>query len=308
MDAKAQIKETARRLGMDLCGVASIDRFAESPPGKHPTELLPGCRSVIVVAKRLLDGVVQANFRAYEDGMYGMKGLWGTYGYTMLPNFELTYVCYALANFIEHELGEVATPLSTGPMTNGAQISIRHSAVAAGLGEFGWLGIVLTPEFGARQRFGVVLTTAELEPDPMYDGPKLCDPEKCGICTKVCPVQALSKYGEREPKHVHMGGKTYDYCHIDMVRCLIAEYAMTKGLDGKDDYIDTLDADYAKLAEAQAAMPISEAGLQHTESWHCGKCQVYCPAGNWNEHYKKRGLSRGVGAVKKVDPLGGKKE
>ena len=180
--------------------------------------------------------------------------------------------------------------------------------MAAGLGEFGWLGIVLTPEFGARQRFGVVLTTAELEPDPMYDGPKLCDPEKCGICTKVCPVQALSKYGEREPKHVHMGGKTYDYCHIDMVRCLIAEYAMTKGLDGKDDYIDTLDADYAKLAEAQAAMPISEAGLQHTESWHCGKCQVSCPAGNWNEHYKKRGLSRGVGAVKKVDPLGGKKE
>ena len=131
---------------------------------------------------------------------------------------------------------------------------------------------------------------------------------RCGICTKVCPVQALSKPGEGEPKHVSMGGKSYDYCRIDMVRCLVAEYAMTKGLNGKADYTDKLDMSFEELAKVQASMPISEAGLQHTESWHCGKCQVYCPAGNWGERYKKRGLSRGVGAIKKVDPLGGGKE
>jgi epoxyqueuosine reductase QueG len=49
------------------------------------------------------------------------------------------------------------------------------------------MSIVLTPEFGPRNRFGVILTTAEIEPDPMYDGPKLCDPTKCDICVKSCP-------------------------------------------------------------------------------------------------------------------------
>lgn len=302
MDVKQRIKDTAAKYGIELCGIASIDRFAESPAGKHPTDILPGCKSVIVIGKRILDGVVQANFRCYEDGRNDLKGLWGTYGYTMLPNFELTYVCYAIANFVEHELCAIATPLSTGPMTNGAQISLRHSAVAAGLGEFGWLGIALTPEYGPRVRFGVILTTAEIEPDPMYDGPKLCDPKKCGICTKLCPTQALSKYGEdTNPKVVHMGGKTYEYCNVNVFRCLIAEYAMTKKLGGKEDYVDSYDVTPDEFAAAQAKMPISDVGLQHTDSWHCGICQVYCPVGNWGERYKKTGLSGGAGNVKKVD-------
>lgn len=301
MDNKKLIKDTAAKYGIELCGIAGIDRFAESPAGRHPRDILPGCKSVIVIGKRILDGVVQANFRCYEDGREDLKGLWGTYGYAMLPNFELTYICYALANVIEHELGEIATPLSTGPMTNGTQISLRHSAVAAGLGEFGWMGIVLTPEYGARVRFGVILTTAELEPDPMYSGERLCKPEKCGICTKLCPTQALSKYGEdKSPKVVHIGGKTYEYCNVNMVRCLISEYAMTKALGGKENYVDSYDIGYSELIEAQKRMPISELGLQHTESWHCGKCQVYCPVGNWGEKYKKTGLSKGAGNILEV--------
>ena len=115
MDIKATIKEHVKRVGMDLCGIASIDRFAESPKGKHPTEILPGCKSVIVVGIGLLDGVIQANFRAFEQGRNDLKGLYGTYGYAMLPNFELTYACYSTAKFIERNFGEVATPLSTGP-------------------------------------------------------------------------------------------------------------------------------------------------------------------------------------------------
>ena len=40
-------------------------------------------------------------------------------------------------------------------------------------------------------------------------------------------------------------------------------------------------------------MPVEEVGLQHHSSWHCGKCQSYCPVGNWGEKFKKRGLSAG---------------
>ena len=294
MDIKTLVQTTAKRLGMDLCGIASVDRFAESPAGKHPTEVLPGCKSVIVIGTRLLDGVIQANFRAYENGREDLKGLYGTYGYTMLPNFALTYACYGVAQAIERETGEVATPLSTGPMTNGAQISIRHAAVAAGLGEFGWLGIVLTPEFGPRNRFGVILTTAEIEPDPMYDGPKLCNPEVCRVCTTCCPGGALSRPGEKD-KTCTLGDRTYTYGTVDVARCFSVEYAMRKEYGGAEDLVPH-DVTYPEMAAALAKMPITERGLQHKDSWHCGKCLSYCPTGEWFKKFHDRGLSEGFRA------------
>jgi len=298
---KTEIKEYAQSLNMDLCGVSSIDRFATSPKGKHPCDTLPGCKSVIVVGVALLDGIVQANFRDFEDGRHDLKGLYGQYGYSILPNFELTNAVYQIARRIERITHEVATPCSTGPMTNGNQISLRHAAVAAGLGQFGWLGIVLSPEFGPRNRFGAILTTLELEPDLMYDGPPLCNVEKCGICTKVCPTEALSKYGSGVYQHVEIGGKTYDYCVTDMPKCFVAEHAMTKTFGGRDDYFDYESNKNPSLGDVFSVlenMPISESGLQHHESHHCGKCLSYCPAGNWNEKFHKRGLSSGAGAIK----------
>jgi epoxyqueuosine reductase QueG len=205
MNIKQSIIETALNAGMDMCKIASIDRFATSQSGKHPTDVLPGCKSVIVIGVRLLDGIVQANFRAFENGRGDLKGLYGTYGYSMLPNFELTYACYAVAQFIERNTGETATPCSTGPMTNGAQISIRHAAVAAGLGEFGWMSIVLTPEFGEKQ-IGVILTNCGAGTDPCTTA-RSCAIRIRGICTNVCPTKALSKYGEKEARVVEMGGK-----------------------------------------------------------------------------------------------------
>ena len=294
MTAKEQIKKLALDLGMDLCGVASMDRFDGSPEGKHPESILPGCKSAIVIGVRLLDGATQINFRAFEEGRRDLKGIYGTYGYAMLPNFELTYVCYALSQYIEREYGEVATPCSTGPMTNGAQLSLRHAAVAAGLGEFGWMDLVLTPQFGPRNRFGVILTTLELEPDPMYDGERLCQPEKCGICAKVCPVGAINKYGEGETKCVDMGGKHYEYCNLDTNKCQLGTLGMKKALGGREDYVETDEPTLMDIIEGQQRMPVEEIGLQHHSSWHCGKCQSYCPVGNWNEKFKKRGLSKGA--------------
>ena len=291
---KEQIKDAATSLGVDMCGIAGVEIFNSSPEGTHPCDILPGCKSVIVVGVRLLDGVVQANFRAFEDGRSNLKGIYGTYGYTMLPNFELTYVCYAVARHIERNSSAYATPCSTGPMTNGNQISIRHAAVAAGLGQFGHMSIVLTPDYGPRVRFGVVLTTLELPQDPMYNGPPLCNPEKCNVCAKVCPTGAISPYGAKEPEHVAIGDKTYDYPLVNRPKCLKALQAMTKELGGSGDYLLEAEPTMEDLVEAERRMPIDARGLQHITSWNCGRCQAYCPAGNWGERYKAKGLSKGA--------------
>ena len=294
MDIKERIKEAAYASGMDMCGVSGIDRFKEALPGKHPCDILPGCKSVIVIGIGLLDGALQSNFRAFEDGRHDLKGIYGTYAYTIFPNFHLAHSCYVVARFIEKELKSIATPCSTGPLTNGMQISIKHAAVAAGLAEFGWSGIVLSPEFGPRNRFGVILTTAELEPDPIYNGKRLCNPEKCGICTKVCPSQALSLYGGTdEISVVNMDGHRYEYRKFDMAKCYSTCVAMRKEYGGADDYLTAENPTMDDFWEAAGRMPFDD-GLQNHATWHCGKCQAYCPAGNWAEHFKKTGLSRGA--------------
>ena len=291
MDIKNMIRETAKAHGMDMCGFAGIDRFSESPPGRNPTETLPGCKSVVVVGVRLLEGVVQTNFRAYEDSRFDLKGVYGTYGYAMLPNFALTYACYGVAQAIERTLGVTATPLSTGPMTNGNQISIRHSAVAAGLGEFGWLSIVLTPQFGPRNRFGVILTTAEIEPDPLYSGPKLCDPEKCTVCTDVCPTKAIGLYGSEDTRSCKLG----TYGKVSFSRCQVAAEGLRKEFGGSQDWIDKRDASDEDIDKARSKMPIMDRGLQHHETHHCGLCLSYCPVGNWKEKFLDKELSAGAG-------------
>ena len=296
MITKDQLKDFALSLDMDMVGVANTARFSDAPEGRKPEDILPGCKSVIAIGVGLLDGIIQANFRAFEDGRRDLKGLYGTYGYSTLPNFALTYACYAIGRYIEKNTGAIATPCSTGPMTNGAQMSLRHAAVAAGLGVIGWSGLLLTPNYGPRNRFGVILTTLEIEPDPMYDGPAICNPGSCGICNRACPTGAISKFGEEPSYRSYIDGKETHYCKINLIKCQIATLGMKKEHGGRDDYITSDDPTREEFGEALAKMPISPAGLQHIDAHNCGVCLTYCPAGNWNDHFMKTGLTKGVPA------------
>ena len=70
-------------------------------------------------------------------------------------------------------------------------ISHRHAATRAGLGEFGYNNIVLTPEFGPRQRFNTIVTAAELVPDPLISQP-LCLRDDCRLCLQACYMDAIA--------------------------------------------------------------------------------------------------------------------
>jgi len=288
MNVEKSIKQRAHQIGMDLCGIAPVSRFEGAPKGTHPCDFLPGCKSVIVIGVRLADGVIQAVMRNFEDGNRMAQGIYGTYGYVVAPNFHLLYSVYDIAQFVERTTGYAATPTQVGPLATGMSISQRHAAVAAGLGEFGWMSIVLTPQFGPRNRFGSILTTMEFEPDPMYSGPRLCDPTRCTVCTTVCPTGALSKFGEKEARRVTYhdkgGDKVYEYCHVNMTRCRIAAHALMKKTGGKEDLVTSLDATPEEVNEAcKKTMP---EGLQDSPTWKCGKCLTYCPAGNWKGKFK----------------------
>lgn len=85
---------------------------------------------------------------------------------------------------------DFSRPVESGRPAPDIMIHLRIAGFLAGLGEIGFSKTFLTPEFGPRQRLGVVLTDLELEPDPMYNGPKLCN--RCMACMKACPGNAFN--------------------------------------------------------------------------------------------------------------------
>ncbi len=68
----------------------------------------------------------------------------------------------------------------------------------AGLGEFGRMGLLMTPRLGPRVRLGVVTTDLPLIPDTPTQDPSVID--FCTICNKcatVCPAEAIP-FGDRQ--------------------------------------------------------------------------------------------------------------
>ena len=281
---------------MDKVGIASIDRFNESPEGMHPTDFLPGCKSVIAFCTRLPDGAVNATYRTFEDQEYDIHGIYGAYGYVGAPNYKLLWANYKISRFVERLTGCTAMPNTAGPTHGAKMMSLRHCAYAAGLGEFGWNSLLLTPEFGPRNRFGAVLTTAELTPDPMYGGPRLCDPSKCHVCEKMCPTGAIPPYREGEGRIVCSGGKEVAYSQINWAKCRLmchgtrAEYNESGHDIVPREKTDPLDEELDGIAR-YFSKNLRQNFHQHNPTWKCGNCLTYCPVGNWRERFGKTGLS-----------------
>jgi epoxyqueuosine reductase QueG len=87
--------------------------------------------------------------------------------------------------------------------------SHRYAGVACGLGQLGWSSNLMTPQFGSAVYLASILTSAELEADPLIDA-NPCD--KCKLCTAACPVEMISTTEEttvaitgREYKHGKKG-------------------------------------------------------------------------------------------------------
>jgi epoxyqueuosine reductase len=213
MDMTAShVKEIAQGLGADLCGIASVDRFSGAPAGAHPRDTLPECRSVIVVAKRFLNGTTRCD---------------STIPYTIVRNllsgimdrltFDLSYELERLG-FTGVPTGAIG-PTNADPLTGRFMglISLKHAAELAGLGRIGKNTLLVNDRFGNMIWLGAVITDAPLEPDPLavYEA---CH-EGCEACINACPVKALgdSKMNQiacwQHAFGAHLGGEWRIKCH-----------------------------------------------------------------------------------------------
>jgi epoxyqueuosine reductase len=120
------------------------------------------------------------------------------------------YQCGMEAFRVYKALGDVVLPMTDWLKERGYKAEAHHPfggkllypvhAVVAGLGVVGRLGLILTPEFGPRQRFGMITTDADLPATKSTRNLEkvihACD--KCSACIQNCPA-ALPNPTERVP-------------------------------------------------------------------------------------------------------------
>jgi len=284
--------------GADAVGFAPVERFAEAPEGTGPRDYLPDAECVVSIGMHIQDGICDVWGEYTQPGKTIAPYLFFGYG---LTNLELSRIANNAAKRLEYEgFKSFAFPptwaigsyrsLGTDNDAWRADFSHRHAAVAAGLGEFGRSGLVLTPVYGSRMRFISILTSAPLTPTPLYDGPPLCQPERCGDrCTRVCPTNAFDFDDRRE---VHMEGHTFSYLKADVHRCSYGVLGYAKGsgaINGidipppDDDGMQGNGADFEWLEN----LPDQRRGpdwLLRQSCFgiicgdFCGKCLHQCPA------------------------------
>jgi len=295
--------------GADLVGIAPVERFADAPEGHKPTDFLPECKSVISIAMHIFQGMGDVWGEYDEPGKTITPYLFYGYG---LTNIESSRLSNRMAKQLEYLGYKTLCFMPTWTCTQykyfeemvqaneyRAEFSHRHAAVAAGIAEFGWSGLALTPEFGAMQRYNSILTSAELEPTPLYDGPALCQKDKCNTkCARICPADAIS---ENKPQSLTIDGRRISYGVHDNVRCVYAIVGMIKGSGGRSEVkipdgpgrLEHFYADYRsdKINTFDRKMLDNCFGIICGD--FCGKCLHQCPSKSLSEkEIKDHDLSR----------------
>jgi len=218
------VKELAYKLGADLVGVANIERFENAPIRMSPQGILPSAKSVIVCAVHHPDAAIELDGEIHPQVL-------GPYRIQYIMNDKLDVLSFRIARMLD-DLGFATVPIASSNIWRyrgykdmdavfAPDMSHIYAAVCAGLGELGWNGLCITPEYGARNRFISIITEAELTPSPLYSGKKLCD--MCGECVRKCPTNAY-KMEVNGTKNVVVEGKNHVFCNKNLWRCAWGEH------------------------------------------------------------------------------------
>jgi epoxyqueuosine reductase QueG len=258
---KKGIQQAAGAASVDLIGFAGRERFEDLADDINPFSLFPEAQTAIMIARRITRGTL----RGVEEGINFVD--YGMFGRSWLSEEFVSRAAYDLAAYIERA-GYEAMPVMPGTQNAVSGVArdvnpdFKYAAVACGLGEIGMGGEVLTPRFGPRQRFAIILTDAKLPQDPLLDKP-ICT--HCGRCIGICPLNALDGGNIEE---IEICGKKMSVARLDVSKCAICKNGAIKG----DDGVDRLAALCTRtcvdeLEKSKAVENIFEQGFRKRRAW-----------------------------------------
>ncbi|WP_461369793.1 4Fe-4S binding protein [Candidatus Darwinibacter acetoxidans] len=255
---KERIKQYALDLGAEDVGIAAVENYKSLlSPDIHG--IFPGARSLVVLAFRELSNCESGNKSVAAAGRVFSVGV-------------IDYSTYMVARLLEKDFQARAMIPPIGAYPNEfdyenrergrlglvAAVSLRHAAVAAGLGNFGRNNLVLHPRLGSRVLYSAVITDLALPPDPPCTE-KLCN--GCHQCVESCPASALD--GE---------GRTHE------IKCI--KNAQPYGLGGYvffwDKFIES-PPEKQKQMIRQADFAYFYQSLSLGTRYYCFNCMTACP-------------------------------
>jgi len=183
---KDRIRKYALELGVDDVGFAAVAHY--NSPSSPPLEsIFPGAKSLVIMAMQELENCESESMQIAHGGRMDIMEFGRASNYKM-------------ARFMQREFGAkvmtipLSYPLEMSQRTKGAigDVSLRHAAVAAGLGQFGRNNLVIHPRFASRVVFAGLITDLELTSDPQAE--EVCT--NCNLCVENCPGNALEDEGK----------------------------------------------------------------------------------------------------------------
>ncbi|MBN2223412.1 MAG: epoxyqueuosine reductase [Deltaproteobacteria bacterium] len=253
---KEEIRQYGLSIGADVVGFAAASDYKSERTQPLDT-YLPGVKSIVVLGYR-------GNRGALESASHRIA-LTSRMGEIELGNNN----SYRMARFIEKGTKTkaapvpVSYPLDMAPPVMGmaGDVSLRHAAVAAGLGAFGRNNLVLNPEFGSQIVFAGILTQLPFASDPPVTDNPCTD---CGLCVENCPAGALEREG-----------------YTDTLKCLKTSqpYGFIGTLKYFSKFVGASPDEQKALLRDPALLSIYQAqfiGFQY----HCFSCIASCPVGS----------------------------
>lgn len=217
---KEKLLKFKQQNDIDLMGFASKERFEGLDPRYNPFSIFPEGKTVILIGRRVCRGSLRGVEEATNFSDYYL------FGSSWLNDEFLAISCYDLTRQIEDEGYEavpvynnpkeiygMGVPVAPGKLSPNVAPDFKYAAVACGLAEISYSGMIFTKQFGSRQLFHMVITDAVIEQDDILDQP-VCD--MCMKCADACPLGAISK---TEFEKINICGKEMKVAKIDYNLC-----------------------------------------------------------------------------------------
>jgi epoxyqueuosine reductase QueG len=270
-----EIKDFCRQvLRLDICGIGGVERFAATPEGHRPEQLLPGALSVLSIGlpilpasydwdRRLEGSSLYPEFEivaskntvpaARQETVVHIRNEIGTGAYRALYDLvseRLDVLTYEIGRYLLMKGYNVlwyqtSSPIMVSLAKTGGDtwrkrylVSPFSQAIAglmSGLGNLGINHCLLTETYGPRLRLNSIITDAPLAPDPVIENP-LCI--ECGKCVKACPVGAL---GEVQTE-IH-GSMSVKMAQMNKQKCLASRSIYHQELTQDNLFVNTQNCD-----------------------------------------------------------------
>ncbi len=187
----AMVKEYGMNAGADVVGIAAAKGFSLAPEGFKPSDVLPECRSVIVLGATFSPDVLN-DITEYTASRNAMLTAMTTMAKIVAKRikadgYKTKAISAAGGKWVQGD----------GRKEQVGYISLKHAAEIAGLGVIGKNYLLTNPQYGNLLWLSAVLTDAELVSDEKTESTMCLNCNKCALACPVGALNDLSAFGKK---------------------------------------------------------------------------------------------------------------